>query len=49
MSRPESCAPLYDYIGTHYDITRRADPYLVERLIQHSVRSLKVRRQPLQW
>jgi ubiquinone/menaquinone biosynthesis C-methylase UbiE len=35
MSRSESSAPLYDYIGTHYDVTHRADPYLVERLIQH--------------
>jgi ubiquinone/menaquinone biosynthesis C-methylase UbiE len=35
MSRPESSASLYDCVGTHYDVTRRADPYLVERLIQH--------------
>jgi ubiquinone/menaquinone biosynthesis C-methylase UbiE len=35
MSRPEPHAPLYDRIGTHYDMTRRADPYLVERLIYH--------------
>ena len=27
--------PLYDNIGVHYDSTRRADPYLTERLAHH--------------
>jgi ubiquinone/menaquinone biosynthesis C-methylase UbiE len=35
MSQPASPAPLYDRIGTHYDVTRRADPSLVARLIDH--------------
>jgi ubiquinone/menaquinone biosynthesis C-methylase UbiE len=35
MSRPEPSPPLYDRIGTSYDVTRRADPYLVERLRRH--------------
>jgi ubiquinone/menaquinone biosynthesis C-methylase UbiE len=35
MSRPEPQSPLYDRIGTAYDVTRRADRYLVERLIYH--------------
>jgi ubiquinone/menaquinone biosynthesis C-methylase UbiE len=35
MSQSASHSPLYDRIGTHYDVTRRADPYLVERLIEH--------------
>jgi ubiquinone/menaquinone biosynthesis C-methylase UbiE len=35
MSRPDPHATLYDHIGTHYDATRRADPYLVGRLIHH--------------
>lgn len=28
-------APLYDHIGVNYDVTRRADPYLTERLARH--------------
>jgi ubiquinone/menaquinone biosynthesis C-methylase UbiE len=28
-------APLYDSIGVNYDATRRADPYLTERLARH--------------
>lgn len=28
-------APLYDNIGVNYDATRRADPYLTERLAHH--------------
>jgi ubiquinone/menaquinone biosynthesis C-methylase UbiE len=35
MSRPEPSPPLYDHIGTSYDVTRRADPYLVEQLLHH--------------
>ena len=35
MSQPAPQAPLYDRIGTHYDVTRRADPSLVARLIDH--------------
>jgi hypothetical protein len=35
MSSSESHAPLYDRIGTGYDVTRRADRHLVERLIDH--------------
>jgi ubiquinone/menaquinone biosynthesis C-methylase UbiE len=35
MSRSEPHAPLYDQIGTHYDVTRRADPSIVERVIYH--------------
>jgi ubiquinone/menaquinone biosynthesis C-methylase UbiE len=35
MSRSERRPPLYDRIGTQYDVTRRADPYLVGRLIDH--------------
>jgi ubiquinone/menaquinone biosynthesis C-methylase UbiE len=35
MSSSELCSPLYDRIGLQYDTTRRADPYLVERLIYH--------------
>jgi ubiquinone/menaquinone biosynthesis C-methylase UbiE len=35
MSRPEPRPPLYDRIGTRYDATRRADPYLVERLLYY--------------
>jgi ubiquinone/menaquinone biosynthesis C-methylase UbiE len=35
MSQPASHAPLYDRIGAHYDVTRRADPFLVTRLIDH--------------
>lgn len=27
--------PLYDHIGTGYDKTRRADPYLTDRIIDH--------------
>ena len=30
-------APLYDHIGVHYDATRRADPFLTERLA-HNLR-----------
>ncbi len=30
-----SAAPLYDSIGVNYDSTRRADPYLTERLARH--------------
>jgi ubiquinone/menaquinone biosynthesis C-methylase UbiE len=26
---------LYDRIGTHYDVTRRADSYILGRLIHH--------------
>jgi SAM-dependent methyltransferase len=35
MSRSKRRPPLYDRIGTQYDVTRRADPYLVGRLIHH--------------
>src|SRR5688500_1093227 len=35
MSKSAPSPPLYDRIGTHYDVTRRADPYLVERLSHH--------------
>jgi ubiquinone/menaquinone biosynthesis C-methylase UbiE len=35
MSKSEPSPPLYDHIGTHYDVTRRADSYLIERLIHH--------------
>jgi SAM-dependent methyltransferase len=35
MSQPAPHSPLYDRIGTHYDVTRRADPSLVARLIDH--------------
>jgi SAM-dependent methyltransferase len=35
MSRPQPSPPLYDHIGTSYDVTRGADPYLVERLLHH--------------
>lgn len=35
MTQPAFHAPLYDRIGTHYDVTRRADPFLVARLIDH--------------
>jgi ubiquinone/menaquinone biosynthesis C-methylase UbiE len=35
MIQPAFHAPLYDRIGTHYDVTRRADPFLVTRLIDH--------------
>jgi ubiquinone/menaquinone biosynthesis C-methylase UbiE len=35
MIRQETIPPLYDQIGTDYDVTRRADPYIVERLIHH--------------
>ncbi len=30
-----NAAPLYDNIGVNYDVTRRADPYLTERLARH--------------
>ena len=30
-----NAAPLYDNIGVNYDATRRADPYLTERLAYH--------------
>ncbi len=30
-----TAAPLYDSIGAYYDATRRADPYLTERLAHH--------------
>lgn len=29
--------PLYDRIGVNYDVTRRADPYIVERLAHHLI------------
>jgi ubiquinone/menaquinone biosynthesis C-methylase UbiE len=35
MSQPAPQSPLYDRIGTHYDATRRADPSLVARVIDH--------------
>ena len=35
MTQPAFHASLYDRIGTHYDVTRRADPFLVTRLIDH--------------
>jgi ubiquinone/menaquinone biosynthesis C-methylase UbiE len=35
MSQSAFHLPLYDRIGTHYDVTRRADPALVARLIAH--------------
>jgi ubiquinone/menaquinone biosynthesis C-methylase UbiE len=35
MARPQTIPPLYDQIGMDYDVTRRADPYIVERLIHH--------------
>ena len=35
MSRQETSPILYDRIGTDYDVTRHADPYLVGRLLQH--------------
>jgi ubiquinone/menaquinone biosynthesis C-methylase UbiE len=35
MSSSELRPALYDRIGLQYDTTRRADPYLVERLISH--------------
>jgi SAM-dependent methyltransferase len=35
MSRSGRRPPLYDRIGTQYDVTRRADPYPVGRLLHH--------------
>jgi protein-L-isoaspartate O-methyltransferase len=35
MSRSAPNPSLYDHIGIDYDVTRRADPYLVARLIHH--------------
>src|SRR5918911_1823155 len=35
MSRQETGPALYDRIGTDYDVTRRADPYIVGRLMHH--------------
>jgi ubiquinone/menaquinone biosynthesis C-methylase UbiE len=35
ISQPAFHSPLYDQIGTRYDATRRADPFLVTRLIEH--------------
>jgi ubiquinone/menaquinone biosynthesis C-methylase UbiE len=35
MASSELRPPLYDCIGLQYDTTRRADPYLVARLIYH--------------
>jgi ubiquinone/menaquinone biosynthesis C-methylase UbiE len=35
ISRHAIRPPLYDQIGTHYDVTRRADAYIVGRLIHH--------------
>jgi ubiquinone/menaquinone biosynthesis C-methylase UbiE len=35
MSQPAFHVPLYERIGAHYDVTRRADPFLVTRLGTH--------------
>jgi ubiquinone/menaquinone biosynthesis C-methylase UbiE len=35
MSRQETSPTLYDRIGTEYDVTRHADPYLVGRVRHH--------------
>jgi hypothetical protein len=35
MSQPASHLPLYDRIGTHDDVTRRTEPFLVTGLIGH--------------